>query len=397
MQRYRQIWGTLSLLCLLLMSFAACSSGDGEGMSQTEKVRAEADPKALDFLVQAQQALDKGILNQALAHADSAVARAPELADAHFMRGRTLAAARQYREAEVSYQEALARDPAYDIARFDLGNIAFGQDRFQVALTRYMEILDVPDLDGLGPGDLPVSLASERKTASLVQIGRTYVKLGAFDEARAAFDLALQVDSTDAKVHNDYGVMLRDDGDIVRAIFHARRALDLEPGQLDYRYFLGALLVQQGSYEDAIPYLEQVIAQRPWQQGAHFNLGQALVRTNRAEAGKEMLALADSVQLWQTDIDQAKANVDNDANRPANWITLGKAYQRAERYVDAADAFQYVLQFLPEHEAARYNMALLWYETGEAARARLLLRGLLKTNPDHKEAQALLAKLQVNY
>ncbi|MEM8486376.1 MAG: tetratricopeptide repeat protein [Bacteroidota bacterium] len=385
------------MLCLFLVCAAACRSGDGEPLSRTDIARAQVNPQATNFLIQAQQALDRGILNRALAFADSAVALEPDLADAHFMRGRTLAAARQYGEAEQSYNEALARDPAYVIARFDLGNIAYGQDRFQEALTRYLEILEVGNLEDVGPEDLPASLEKDRITASLVQIGRTYVKLGAFDEARNAYDLALVVDSTDAMVHNDFGIMLRDDGDISRAILHARKALDLEPAMIDYRYFLGALLVQQGRYEDAIPYLEQVIAQRPWQQGAHFNLGQALIRTSQTDAGMQMLALADSVQLWQTDIDQTKANVDNDANRPENWIELGKAYLRAGRYVDAAEAFQYVLQFLPEHEAARYNMAVVWEKTGEVARARQLLRGILKTNPSHKPAQALLDQLKVSY
>ena len=384
------------LLVSMLLVIGGCGNGGDETLSSTQIARSQLGPEAMRYLTGTQQELEAGNLAQALALSDSALAHAPELSDAHFLRGRVLYAARQYDAAGTAFRRVLDLDETYDAARFNLGNMAFAQDRFQEALSHYLQILGTEQLDGVTPTELPERVAVSEKTTALIQIARSYTKLGEFEASRLAYELALAVDSTDASVHSDFGVMLRDDGDLSKAIVHARKAIQFEPQNIDHLYFLGALLVQSGEFEDAIPILETVIEQRPWQQGAHFNLGRALVRTGKRAEGEYMLAKADTVQLWQTEIDQQLANLNQDPDQPAAWLALGKAYLEARRYEDAADAFNHILQFLPGHDDARYYLAVVQYKSGDPVRARFLLRSVLRTNPNHGPSKQLLEELALN-
>lgn len=382
----------VSFVVLVLTCLIGCGRG-ADDLSPTQIARSQIDTQTRGYLVEAQRAIEQKDLSKALAFSDSAVQAAPELTDAHFIRGRALSAARQYDAAEAAYKQTIALDPAYRVANLHLGNLAFSADRFQDALTHYLNTINATSLSDVTASSLIEKGDDPETTGALMQIARTLTKLGNFGDARRAYELALTVDSTNASVHSDFGVMLRDDGDIDGAIEHARKAVALAPTNVEYGYFLGALLVRQGSYEEAIPILEAVIAVRPWQQGAHFNLGQALVRTGQSEAGKYMLAVADTVQLLQTEIDQQKANVQMDPNLPANWVALGKTYLKARRYADAEESFQYILQFLPEHEDALYNLALTHHQQGDVVRARYVLRSLLRINPDHAAGKVLLDSL----
>jgi tetratricopeptide (TPR) repeat protein len=120
--------------------------------------------------------------------------------------------------------------------------------------------------------------------------------LGKADSAQYAYQQAIRVDSTFATAYLRLAELHKEKGELETALAYARRGLSLEPDNLNYRYFLGSLLVLHGQPQEAVDHLETVVKERPWHYWANYNLGQALVRLGRQEEGKRYLAKAESLQ-----------------------------------------------------------------------------------------------------
>jgi tetratricopeptide (TPR) repeat protein len=337
-----------------------------------------------------------GNLPRALALADSAARRLPGLADAHFLRGRAFAGLWYFDEADAAFRAALERDPAYRTARYHIGNLLFERRRYEEALAEYLATLDLDGLDRAEADRLPDAVSPADGSAIFVQIGRSYDRLGDDKRAERAYELALAIDSTNALAHSDVSALLRKRGALDKALVHARRAVALAGEEVEYPYFLGALLVQAGRYEEAVGWLESAIARRPWQQGAHYNLGQALTRLGQVEEGRRMLALADTLQLRQAAIDQALFDVQHQPDVPDFWRILGEAYREAGRPAEAASIYRWLVELTPRDPEAWYGFARVWLDLGDTGRARAALQNSLAADSAHSPSRLLLQRLDAD-
>jgi cytochrome c-type biogenesis protein CcmH/NrfG len=116
--------------------------------------------------------------------------------------------------------------------------------------------------------------------------GRAYYESTLFDDAVAELETARDLDPALPGVWRELGktyVSLRRSDDAREAL---REAIRRDTGDMEARYFLGALLVQEGSAE-GVPYLEQVRESRPELWGSYYYLGKAaLARSAPAEAAR---------------------------------------------------------------------------------------------------------------
>lgn len=143
-----------------------------------------------------------------------------------------------------------------------------------------------------------------------VLIGRAYAALRKADSARQAYEETLR---------------------------HTRRAHKLKPQSADYRYLLGAQLVQAGRVEEAIGHLERVAKRKPWHYGAEYNLGQALLQQGgRAKEAERHLARADSLRRLQNDIGQLRSMIQTQPKNPEYWKRLAEKLRQAGREEEAA-------------------------------------------------------------
>ena len=158
----RQAASIVSLALLTTVAFIGCSGG-----TTTEEARANADPRAVTFLLEAEQAFDRGAFTLALALSDSAEVYAPELADIHFFRGRIYTEINQLDVSNAAYKVALETDPEYQGARFNLGVNHAREGKLREAIDWYR--------------------AEEAKfpsTGLYTELGRAYARLGEADSAR---------------------------------------------------------------------------------------------------------------------------------------------------------------------------------------------------------------------
>jgi Flp pilus assembly protein TadD len=158
--------------------------------------------------------------------------------------------------------------------------------------------------------------------------GRVWYDATLFDRALASFEksaaangnlpgLALELGKTQISLRN-----------YSEAASHLRKALEQVPSDIEARYFLGALLVQQGEHQEGAPLLAAVRTARPDLWGTSYYLGKA-----QLAMGKPALALP----LLQ----EAARRAPNEA--PVQY-QLARALQALGRKAEAKTAFARVSQ-----------------------------------------------------
>lgn len=280
------------------------------------------DPETARLLVGSQQALYKGELRRAQVLADRAATRRPRVADAHFQRGRVLSVMRQYEDAEEAYLQAVSLDPSYHEAWINLGHNASRQLKYYAAL-RYYE-------KAMGPEPAKVG----------VHIGRAYASLGHADSARIAYEQALEADTSNAAAHLWLSVLYKDQGNLPRALQHARRALALNPDDPDYRYVVGAQLLAAGELDEAQSHLQAVAQHQPWHYGALYRLGRVMARRGDSDRAERLIARADSIQRLQGDVVRLEEVIRMRPEDPRPWVTMGNLLQEIGRRQEAMQAFR---------------------------------------------------------
>jgi tetratricopeptide (TPR) repeat protein len=349
----------------LLFNFKA----EPQSPSRTASQRRVANPKAPQFLIQAQAAFSQKLYNAALMLADSAEAYAPNLADASFLRGLIYTEVRRYDEAAKAYRKVLALDPHYQGAWINLGSTVMRQGDTRKALEYYHN-----------------ELKYYPTAATYHQIGRVYTKLGKLDSARHAFQKSIAADSAFGTAYLRMAELDKQEGDLNQALQWARQGLRREPENLNYRYFIGALLVLSDQLPEAVAELETVIKARPWHYWANYNLGQALVRLGRDEEGKRYLAKAESLQAELKNIQDWENLVENNPDQLMLWVNYGEALNRAGRVDEAIEAFQVALAIEPRFMALENNLAILYMMRGDTSKAVAHYRSILQRQPELSDA-----------
>ncbi len=353
----------LMMACVLVLGVMGCGAGD-DGPSRTEQARREADPKAVQFLLDAQQAYEGGFYNGALMLADSAAHYAPNLADISFLRGRILTAMRQYDQARAAYEATLALDPAYPGVYLNLGNSAYLRDDTRGALALYRK-----------------EKGAVETAAYHIQLGRVYADLGVTDSARWAYEKAIAVDSTNPTAYMWIGQSYEDAGAFDEALQYSRKGLALQPDNLNYVYVVGVQLLRQGDMEGAVEMLTRAAEGMPWHYAAHYNLGQALNGLGQAEQGARYLARADSLLEKRKVVEKWEGLVQANTHEPMLWVNYGNALREAGRLDEAIEALTIAFSLQPQWLELQNNIANLLLARGDTVAALGRYEMLLQIQP----------------
>ncbi|MGH7452417.1 MAG: tetratricopeptide repeat protein [bacterium] len=315
-------------------------------------------------MIQAQDAFSQKIYTAALLLADSAEYYAPNLADVSFLRALIYTELRRYDEAEAAYKKVLALDPYYQGAWLNMGSTAMRQGDSRKALEYYHH-----------------ELKHYPTAATYHQIGRVYSKLGKSDSARYMYRKSIAADSSFATAYLRMAELYKQEGELGKALDYARQGLQQQPDDLNYRYFLGSLLVLSDQLPEAVTELEIVVKARPWHYWANYNLGQALVRLKRGEEGKRYLVKAESLQVELKNIQDWENLVENNPDQLMLWVNYGESLRRAGRVDEAIEAFQVALSIEPRFVALENNLAILYIMRGDTSKAVAHYKAILHVHP----------------
>lgn len=323
--------GVLLPAIALLVVIVSCTSRPEED-AESGGERPAADSRAALWLVQAQQALDQGALNNALILTDSAMHEAPELTDLYFLRARIFTDMQRLDLAEEAYFQVLDRDRTYEGAWLNLGNAAFRKRAYDRALERYRK-----------------ELTAYPSSKAWVAIGSTYEKQRQPDSARYAYEQAIALDSTYASAYLHLGQLHKSRGALDQAVAASRIGLRLDPDNVNYQYALGSLLILTGEADEAVQYLRAVVEARPWHYWANYNLGRAFVHLGRQEEAKRYFHQAERLQDQLQEIEYWQGLTQSNPDQFMLWVKLAHALRRSGRKAEAQEADRVALSLAPHY------------------------------------------------
>lgn len=298
---------------------------------------------------------------------------------AYARRGRQLARAGRYAEAEELYRRVLEIRPGTAGDHSNLGGALAGQGKVDEALEHYRKALELDDDDPYALNNLAMALAArgdpERAVEMLekaVEVEPAYPEahhnLGLIragqkrhDDAIGHYRDALVHNPSYSRAHTDLGTALAATGDVDGAIEHWRAALEIDSRELSALYNLSLALSRRGDHAEAIAWLRRGLEIAPDSSRLVSLLAWELATAPEAELrdGEEAVRLARRVYdafPGQPGLGNVLAAALAEAGRYENAVAIGeKALEQAR----AAGQRALVLELAARIDAYRREQPFL--------------------------------------
>jgi len=156
-----------------------------------------------------------------------------------------------------------------------------------------------------------------------------------------------------------------------------RKALQDNPGDINFVALLGWILAESNQLEEAAVLLQQAVRTTPGHGKAQEDLGTVLLNLNRTE--EAVVHLERALQLRPP--------------RAALLAKLGGAYQKLGRLQEADEALKRAAELSPVQ--AKLEEATRLFMSGKFREAEKLTQALVRENPDNVNAALLLARIAI--
>src|SRR5262245_26653797 len=125
--------------------------------------------------------------------------------------------------------------------------------------------------------------------------GQTLSRMGATEEAMAAFRRELEINPNDFDSCLQMGVLLKQDQKLDEARDYFQRALTVRPSEPNARFYLASIDVAQGKLNEALPALEQIVKDAADFVEAHVTLARVYYRLKRKADGDREQAVVNKL------------------------------------------------------------------------------------------------------
>jgi Tfp pilus assembly protein PilF len=210
----------------------------------------------------------------------------------------------------------------------------------------------------------------------------TWKQVQYWENSITLFKHTLKHTTNNFVIHNNLGVVLKEQGRTEEAIKHYLQALRSNPDYAPAHYNLGVAYAKSGKYKKAIETYKKAIRIKPDYADAHYNLGVAY-----AGSGKHKKAIEIFLQVLRIDPDNAQAH-----------SNLGAAYVGSGKYKEAIEVFLQALRIDPDNVQAHYNLGIAYGVLGKYKEAAEAFMQAIRINPDDAGAHLNLgiANLSLN-
>lgn len=184
-----------------------------------------------------------------------------------------------------------------------------------------------------------------------------------------------------AFLRNDftYGVSMYQHGYFAQAAESFQQVLAAKPDDPDAYYNLGTLALRNKDFPAARRYLELTLKVRPNYPEAWNNLGMIAAQEGRPDQ---------AIQSFQQSIQM----------RPKYaiaWLNLGNVYRRQKDFGKSEEALHHALELQPDDPEINYSLGMLYAQQDQMQGAHEYLEKALSQRPDYPEALSNLGVLYV--
>ena len=176
-----------------------------------------------------------------------------------------------------------------------------------------------------------------------------------------------------------YGVAMYQHGYLEQAALSFEQVIAAKPDNADAYYNLGTLRLQRKDFEQASQYLEQALKYKPNYPEAWNNLGMIAAQTNRP---------ADAISDFEKSLSLRPAYV-------TALLNLGNVYRREKDFGNAQKCFERAIEIQPDNAEVSYSMGMLYAQQDRLEQASHFLEKAIELRPDYAEAFNNLGVLYV--
>lgn len=333
------------------------------------------------------------LLAQAETGFKRAISQDEKNAHAAYYLGRIYERRENMAEAETAYRKALTIDFEHVMARFHLAMLFKKQGRSSEALSELEQTLRQSPLNPeiqaaisqlffnqyeqtfeslTAPLEDMIKMAPDDPTG-YYELGNVYDELSRYTEATNYFEQALERDSTLADAHFKLGLIYHRKGQHENAVYHLQQAEQFKT-QFNRVYFrLGEILYLLQRYPEAEKQFKMAIEKEPNYLIPRYHLGLSQIAQGQTE-----IAQATLEKYTELTVDDA---------RP--YIQLGNIYKQKDDIQKAIAAYQKAITISIVETDAHYNLAYLYADQKEYAKAVQHLKTVLRLQPDHPNASTI--------
>ena len=345
-----------------------------------------------------QSPIDNALLTQAESGLKRAVQRDAKSAMPHYYLGRIYQTSNKITEAENAYRNALKIDLEHIAARYRLALILKKQDRTEEAMSELEQALQQspinPDIQAALSGMFFNQYAQtfETITAQLRQaiqanpddpiacyeLANAYNELDRIDEATKYYHQALQRDSTLADAHFKLGMIAHRKGEHEKAVEHLQKAAAHNTQFTRVHFRLGTVLHLIERHDAAIKTFSKAIKVEPNYVIPRYHLGLSYLATAQTDSAYEAF--------------QKYAELTTDDHRPHfQMAEIARQKGEPER---AINGYMHAIAISPVHVPSHIRLGYLHAEHQRFDLALQQLQTALRLQPDHPNAEKILADIQ---
>jgi len=196
--------------------------------------------------------LKSGQFSPALREFITAQRLSPDDPEIHYFAGLSYYGSGMKEEAKREFQRALSIKPDYSEARNYMGTIYLEEGLYDKAIEQF---------------DLSLSNVFYKTPAiALNNIGWAYYKKKDYKAALIQYEAAIKREPNTIilpLIQKNMGIACLAEHNINKAIYHLKKAIDMAPGMIESRYWLGISYLEEGNREKATAELRAVAESDP--------------------------------------------------------------------------------------------------------------------------------------
>jgi tetratricopeptide (TPR) repeat protein/DNA-binding beta-propeller fold protein YncE len=287
----------------------------------------------------------------------------------------------------------------------------------QLFVPAYSELIDLLLKGGRTKAALDLMLGSIEKLENIGEahalMGRCYHAMRLYGKSAASFQTALQIEPNDDEIHESFGLMLKDRGDLKAAIGELSAALDLNRSRALLYIELGDLYLQLGQFDRAESLIRPALELEEGNAMALALKGRVALARNDYEEAELSLQLARDRSPGDPAIliDLARAQLANGKGEQAMttaiaatalvesadvYAELGRICAKLDRLEQATDAFNQAVELDPGRHETLTALGDVLIRSGANPEAEDAYTAALKLNPLSVDALLGRAKVKLN-